>query len=121
MVKWTEALKEWNAKHNGGKWCVPKKGTKEYEMVMKIVKGEKPEEPKEPEAPKKKFTFKRPAKKAEEPKPAPKPAPKMIKAGEVARKMAGRKPAAKRLSSEEAKMKEVAKMLDEIEKMIENK
>jgi hypothetical protein len=119
MVKWVEALKEWNAKHNGGRWCVPKKGTTEYDAVMRIVKGEKHEEPKEPEAPKKKFQFKRPAKKAEEPKEEPKPVPKMIKASEAARKMAEPRPIIKRHSSED--MKGVAKLINEIEKMIEKK
>lgn len=36
--KWITALKEWNAKHNkSGKYLVPKKGTKEYMAVKKIM------------------------------------------------------------------------------------
>jgi len=34
---WIEALKEWNAKHNPGKWCVAKKGTKEHAEVRAIM------------------------------------------------------------------------------------
>lgn len=34
---WTSALKEWNAKQ-GGKYQIPKKGSKEYEQVRKLMK-----------------------------------------------------------------------------------
>ena len=40
MNKWILALKEWNSKHNKtGKYLVPKKGTKEYMAVKKIMAG----------------------------------------------------------------------------------
>ena len=36
--KWIMALKQWNSKHNKtGKYKVPKKGTKEYNQVKKIM------------------------------------------------------------------------------------
>lgn len=37
--KWIEALKKYNEKK--GNWCVPKKGTKEYDEVRKIMDGER--------------------------------------------------------------------------------
>ena len=37
-MKWVEALKIYNS--NRGMWCVPKKGTDDYNDVMKIMKGE---------------------------------------------------------------------------------
>jgi hypothetical protein len=41
-MKWLEALKEWNAKKNKGVWKIPKKGTKEYDQVKKLMdKGKK--------------------------------------------------------------------------------
>ncbi len=41
-MKWLEALKEWNAKMNKGVWKIPKKGTKEYDQVKKLMnKGKK--------------------------------------------------------------------------------
>jgi hypothetical protein len=41
-MKWIEALKEWNAKMNKGVWKIPKKGTKEYDQVKKLMdKGKK--------------------------------------------------------------------------------
>jgi len=33
--KWITALKKWNEKNE--KWCVPRKGTPEYEEVRKIM------------------------------------------------------------------------------------
>ena len=33
-----EALKRWNANNNPGRWCIPKKYSKEYEEIMKIKK-----------------------------------------------------------------------------------
>ena len=35
---WIEALKKWNATKNKGKmYCIPKKGTTEYEQVRAIM------------------------------------------------------------------------------------
>ena len=31
-----EALKYWNAETNKGKWCIPKKGTVDYNEVMRL-------------------------------------------------------------------------------------
>lgn len=42
-MRWVDALKKWNAEHNPGKWCVPKKGTAEYTAVRAIMAGEKKE------------------------------------------------------------------------------
>lgn len=36
-MKWIEALKKWN--EGSSKWCIPRKGTKEYEEVMAIKNG----------------------------------------------------------------------------------
>jgi len=36
MNYYMEALKQWNAESNTGKWCIPKKYTKEYNEVMEI-------------------------------------------------------------------------------------
>ena len=47
--KWMDALKKWNNEVNKGKWCVPKKGSKEHAEVLKMM-GEKP---KAKQAPKK--------------------------------------------------------------------
>lgn len=35
--KWITALKKWNASRSNEKWCVPKKGTAEYQEVRKIM------------------------------------------------------------------------------------
>lgn len=35
MASWVAALKEWNAR-KGGCWCIPRKGTAEYEEVKAI-------------------------------------------------------------------------------------
>lgn len=36
-MKWIEALKKWNTTKNKGKWKIPKKGTKEYDQVKKMM------------------------------------------------------------------------------------
>jgi hypothetical protein len=36
---WITALKKWNQKNPDGHWCVPKKGTQDYEEVRKIMGG----------------------------------------------------------------------------------
>lgn len=41
MSTWIEALKEWNTKR-GGVWCVPKKGSPEYEQVREIMTKQTP-------------------------------------------------------------------------------
>lgn len=41
-----EALKKWNAE-SGNKFCIPKKGTKEYEEIMKMKKEMKKEKKKD--------------------------------------------------------------------------
>lgn len=33
-----EALKQWNKNNNPGRWCIPKKGSNEYDEIMKIKK-----------------------------------------------------------------------------------
>jgi hypothetical protein len=46
---WITALKAWNTK-KGGSWCVPRKGTKEYDEVKAMMGGnETPEAKKERE------------------------------------------------------------------------
>ena len=35
--EWIEALKVWNGKRNVGMWCVPKKGSQEYDEVIAIM------------------------------------------------------------------------------------
>lgn len=40
-MKWVEALKVYAAKHNNGKYIVPKKGTAAYLKVKKIMAGGK--------------------------------------------------------------------------------
>lgn len=37
MPTWIEALKKWNASRSGA-WCVPKKGTKDYDAVKRLMK-----------------------------------------------------------------------------------
>jgi len=37
MKGWFNALKEWNNK-KGGKWVIPKKGSKEYNEVKALMK-----------------------------------------------------------------------------------
>lgn len=34
---WISALKKWNSQQPSGNWCVPKKGTKDYEEVRKFM------------------------------------------------------------------------------------
>jgi hypothetical protein len=34
---WISALKKWNSQQGSGHWCVPKKGTKDYEEVRKFM------------------------------------------------------------------------------------
>ena len=36
---WITALKAWNAKSKKGTWCVPRKGTKEYDEVRSMMGG----------------------------------------------------------------------------------
>jgi len=36
MNYYFEALKKWNQNENPGKWCIPKKYTKEYDEIMEI-------------------------------------------------------------------------------------
>jgi hypothetical protein len=36
-MKWLEALKVWNSKRAGKRWEIPRKGTKEYAQVMKLM------------------------------------------------------------------------------------
>jgi|DEB0MinimDraft_10_1074344.scaffolds.fasta_scaffold03343_5 hypothetical protein len=36
MVSWMSALKEFN-KINGGKWCIPKRGSEDYNKVKRIM------------------------------------------------------------------------------------
>jgi hypothetical protein len=36
MSSWLEAVKEWNARYNKGRYCIPKKGTAEYDAVRRI-------------------------------------------------------------------------------------
>jgi len=54
--KWILALKTFNSNRNNGMWCLPKKGSEEYEQVKAIMEGKEPkkEEPKK-EEPKKKI------------------------------------------------------------------
>lgn len=49
-MKYFEALKIWNVEHNKGTWCVPKKGTAEYDAIKAILAKHNPPKP---EAPKK--------------------------------------------------------------------
>ena len=37
IKKWFDALKEWNTK-KGGKWIIPKKGTKDYNEIKALMK-----------------------------------------------------------------------------------
>jgi hypothetical protein len=39
-MKFFDAVKLWNAKQDNGKWCVPRKGTKEHAEVMAMMKPE---------------------------------------------------------------------------------
>jgi hypothetical protein len=50
MTTWIKALKQWNDK-KGGAWCVPRKGSEEYNEVKKIMEDLKKPKP----APKKKI------------------------------------------------------------------
>ena len=76
-MKYFEALKLWNTEHNAGAWCVPRKGTPEYDAVMLILSKHNPPKPakKEPKAkPAKKEPKAKPAKKEPKAKPAKKEA-----------------------------------------------
>ena len=59
-MKFFDAVKLWNAKQDNGKWCVPRKGTKEHAEVMAMMKPE----------------VKSPVKPSPSVKPGPKPEPK---------------------------------------------
>ena len=43
-MKYFEACKIWNEKTKSSQWCIPKKGSKEYEEVIAIMKGTAKEE-----------------------------------------------------------------------------
>lgn len=45
QIGWIEALRRYNL--GGTAWCIPKKGTPAYDMVMKIRKGEEAKTPKQ--------------------------------------------------------------------------
>ncbi len=51
-MRWVDALKQWNA--GQGKWCIPKKGTEDYDAVRAIMgpKVEKEKKVKAEKAPK---------------------------------------------------------------------
>jgi hypothetical protein len=51
-MRWVDALKQWNA--GSGKWCIPKKGTEDYDAVRAIMgpKAEKEKKVKAEKAPK---------------------------------------------------------------------
>jgi len=102
-LKWIEALKIWNAKHNPGKWCVARKGSPEYDQVRAIMRGEAAPAPAAEKPTTKKFLEKLKAKKAEKeeadllkeidellaadkPKAEPKPEPKKFVVRKVAKK-----------------------------------
>jgi len=40
-MNWIQALKQWNTS-KGGAWCVPKKGTTDYDEVRAIMSGTTP-------------------------------------------------------------------------------
>jgi len=69
-MKWIEALKIWNnARKNTDRWCIPRKGTYDYNEVKKIMKRDetkKTSKAPEPKAPEPKA--KAPEPKAPEPK-----------------------------------------------------
>jgi hypothetical protein len=70
IMKWVDALKEWNTKQKNEHkrlWCIPRKGTPEYYEVQKIMGGKQDESATKLQAAlKRKLT----------PKPKPKPEPK---------------------------------------------
>lgn len=89
-ISWIEALKRYNL--GGTAWCIPKKGTPAYDVIMKIRKGEDVKTPKEliaelerktggkPKAEKKSMTISLEEKpKAEAPKPKKEKKPKAEK------------------------------------------
>lgn len=39
MISWINALKLWN--QNKKKWCIPKKGTDDYNQVKKLMNSKK--------------------------------------------------------------------------------
>jgi len=79
--KWMTALRLWNEKYNKtGKWCVPKKGSEEYNEVVKVMGGGSFNEPKKGRPKKEVKEDKKQPKitqmmKKETPAPAPAPAP----------------------------------------------
>jgi hypothetical protein len=70
---WIQALKIWNK--NNGAWCIPKKGSSDYEQVRRIMRGEAPAKPKPPAPAPKKPPAPAPAPK-KPPAPKKKPSPK---------------------------------------------
>jgi len=76
-MRWIDALKEWNK--GSPKWCIPKKGSAEYDAVKEIMGGKKVEPAPAPApAPKMKKPAVAPPK-MKKPAVAPAPAPKMQK------------------------------------------
>ena len=55
MMKYHEALKIWNGR-KGGSWCFPKKGSKEYDEVIRIKNGIEEDKKKGSKKIKKEFT-----------------------------------------------------------------
>lgn len=49
-MRWVDALKQWNA--GSGKWCIPKKGTAEYDAVRALMGEKEAKAPKAEKAPK---------------------------------------------------------------------
>jgi hypothetical protein len=37
LKAWMAALKRWNSSHSKGSWCIPKKGSSDYEAVRKMM------------------------------------------------------------------------------------
>ena len=40
-MKWVDALIEWTARHNNGRYCIPKKGSADYDAVKRIMDANK--------------------------------------------------------------------------------
>lgn len=72
--KWITALKKWN-ENKGGPWCVPKKGSADYDAVKALMSGSASAPAPAPPAPKKKLKIPK-----AEPAPASAPAPPALPA-----------------------------------------
>ena len=106
-MRWVDAVKQWNAEHNKGKYCVPRKGSPEHAQVVALM-GKKIETPAAAESAPAKMP-RRTIKLSKAGYVAAKEAPKLREIGEKITKSQAKKRILKILKANLTKMKAIEK------------